>query len=331
MLRLVLPAARVRLRQLQRGRRARIAQRGPQPQLVGAGAGPSHLHANLAHLEPLDDAVRIARGPHRETDEATAIGESLDQAGLDRPGGPQQEMAADAPARGVRHHRERDDTIQAIAQQQRPLRQLRQQPLGQRPLRFALAAHRRRQRIVQPDFQEDRGRDLGECRTATARPRFLDRRGDLRGIDQTELGAIETDQAPASPERVAMPPRRRAGPQRAPHQLGKDLPWQPQPPIRPGTVGQGRAKQLEEMLGQRAGVLHHVKRQRRQHLGEQHARLPPAPRGQRRHAARADQAPLRLQEAGRGVVGRHPQCKYRFRADSTRGLLPQRISERHWS
>src|SRR6266850_2435432 len=168
----------------------------------------AHAYANLADLEPLDDAVRIARGPHGEADEPTAVGESLDQAGLDRPRGPQQEMAAHTPARGVRHPRKGDDAIQTIAQQQGPLRQLRQQPLGQRPLRFALAADRRGQRIVQPDFQQDRGRDLGERRAATARVGFLECRRDLRRVDQTELGAVEGDEAPSPPEGLAVLARR---------------------------------------------------------------------------------------------------------------------------
>ena len=259
--------------------------------------------------------------------------ETLDDAGLDGPGGAQQEMAAHGVTRHLRQAGKRHDAIQTIAQQQRALRQLREQPLGQRPFRFALAADRRGQRIVQPDLQEDGGRDLGEGRTAPARPGLLEGRGDLRRVDQTELRAVETDQTPAPPKRLAVPAPRRAGPQRAAHQLGKDLPRQPQPPIRPRTVGQRRAEQLEEMLGQRAGVVHHMKGQRGQHLRERHARLPPAPRGQRGHAARADQARPRVEEAGRGAQScvDIPRVSTDFAANSTRGFSPQRISERHWS
>ena len=97
-----------------------------------------------------------------------------------------------------------------------------------------------------------------------------------------------------------MVPQRGVRAQGAPHQLGKDLPRQSQPPIGPRAVGQRRAEQLEEMLGQRAGVVHHVKGQRGQHLRERHARLPPAPSRQHRHAARADQARPRGEKAGPG-------------------------------
>ena len=56
------------------------------------------------------------------------------------------------------------------------------------------------------------------------------------------------------------------GPQRAPHQLRKDLPWQAQAPIGPRTVRQRFAEQLEQVVGQCPAVLHHVKGHRRQQL-----------------------------------------------------------------
>lgn len=65
------------------------------------------------------------------------------------------------------------------------------------------------------------------------------------------------------------------------------------------------------------------------------AQLAPAPRCQARDAARTDHVLPGAQEAGRRssafVLGmcRHPQRKYRFQDKCTRGISPQRISERH--
>ena len=222
-----------------------------------------HAHANFAHLEPFDNPGRTVPRAQRELDEARAVGQPFDHPGLGRSGGAQQEVTADARARGPRVDDKGRHPIQAIAQQQGPRGQLGQQPLRQRPFRFAVAADRGGQRIVQPEFEQDRRRELGERRPTAPRPRFLGRRRDLRRIGQAELRAIEGDQPPAAPERVALPPRR-SGPQDPAHQLGKDLPGQAGAAIGPRTVGQRVVEQIRRMLGQGSGALHDMKGKRRQ-------------------------------------------------------------------
>ena len=64
--------------------------------------------------------------------------------------------------------------------------------------------------------------------------------------------------------------------QRLLHQLGKDLPRQTCPPIRPRTVGQGGRKQLEEVFGQRACSAHEVKDEGGQQLSQGHTGFAPA-------------------------------------------------------
>ena len=197
--------------------------------------------------------------------------EPSDQARFGRSGGAQQEVTPDPFAGGERVHDKGRHPIQAIAQQQRALGQLRQQPQRQGPFRFALPADRRGQRIVQPHFQQDRRGELGEGRAAAARPGFLEGGRDLGRIDQTELRAIERHQPPAAPERLGLPPRR-SRPQHPSHQVGEDLPRQPRAAIRPRTVGQ-RVVETTGMVGQRPGVLHHMERQGRQQLRHRHARF----------------------------------------------------------
>jgi len=59
------------------------------------------------------------------------------------------------------------------------------------------------------------------------------------------------------------------------HQLGKDLPRQTRPPIRPRTVARGLI-QLEQVFGQRACTAHEVKDQGGQQLCQGHAGFAPA-------------------------------------------------------
>ena len=99
------------------------------------------------------------------------------------------------------------------------------------------------------------------------------------GVGHTVLRAVEREEAPVAPERVPLPAARRHGTQRPSHQLGKDLPRQTDPPIGPGTVGQRLLEQLEKVLGQRAGALHHMKRQRLQQLVDGDAGFAPAAAG----------------------------------------------------
>ena len=191
---------------------------------------------------------------------------------------------------------------------------------------------------MQPQFQQDGGGDLGEGRPAAPGPGFREGGRDLGSIDQTELRAVEGHQPPAAPERLAVRPPRRSRPQRPSQQVGKDLPRQAQAPIRPGTVGQRDAKQLEQVVGQRPGVLHHMERQGRQQLSHWHARCASAAARQGRRPAWTHQRLPCPEESRRAVrlapslslgMSRHPQRKYRFLAKCTRGISPQRISERH--
>ena len=256
----MLPALRVELRQLDRRRRARVDQTGPQPQLVRTVAGAPHADANLAEVEPLENLAGALPRAVRNLDQARAIGQAFEDARLGRSRCAQQEVAAHTGARGPRVRHKRCHPIQPIAEQQRSLGQVRQQALGQGPFRFAVPPDGGRERIVQAHFQQDRGRHLGEGRAPAAGPRFHDARQDLRSVGQTELRAIEGHQTPAPPERLALPLRRQ-GPQDAAHQLGKDLPRQARSPIGPRTVGQRGVEQLREMLGQGAGSLHHMEGQ----------------------------------------------------------------------
>lgn len=261
----------------------------------------------------------------RDRDEARAVGEPLAHPRSGRSRGAQQEMTARPRAGGPRVDHKGRHPIQPVAEQQRPLRQLGQQPLRQGPFRFAVAANRRGQRIVQPDLQQHGRPQLGERGPAAARPRFLPPRRDLRRVGQAELSAIEGDQPPAAPKRLALPPGR-PGPQHPTHQLRKDLPRQAGPTVGPRTVGQRVVEHVREMLRQRARVLHHVKDQRRQQLAQRHPRFAPAPPAQRRDAARTHELlpgtkkPRRL--AGRTGMCRHSQRKYRIGGNSTREISP---------
>ena len=207
-------------------------------------------------------------------------------------------MTADPSACRPRLDGKGGHPIQAIAQHQGPLGQLRQQPLRQRPFGFALATDRGGQGIVQAQFQQHRRRDLRKRRAAATRLRFDERGRDLRRVDQTELRAVEGDQPPPSPERLAMVPDGRAGSQCPPHQVRKDLPRQAESPIRPRTVGERLAEQLEQVVGQCPGVLHDVKGQRRQQLIDRDARFAPATARHRWHALRSHQAVPRGEKAG---------------------------------
>jgi hypothetical protein len=226
--------------------------------------------------------------------------------------------------------------IQAIAQQQGPLGQLRQQLEGQCPLGLAAAANRGGEGIVQPHFQQDVRRQLREGGAPAAGLRLGDRTvRDLRRIGQAELRPIERDESPSAPERIgvaACRPRAQGPPQ----QVCKSLPRQASAPIRPRTVGERFAEQLEEVVGQGAGALHDVKGKRGQQVGQGHARLASAPARQGRQAGSTNQL-IPRGEKSRGSrrstmrLGRcrHSQRKYRFLAKSTSGFSHQRISERH--
>ena len=187
--------------------------------------------------------------------------------------------------------------------------------------------------VVQAHFQQDGGRQFGERRAPAARPRLRDRGRDLGRVGQAELRAIERDQAPPAPKCVALPARG-LRPQHAPHQLGKDLPRHTGAPIGPRTVGQRVVEQVREMLGQRPGILHYVKRQGGQQVAQRHAGFAPAPAGDRRDPSGAHH-PLPSREKPRTRRGlrlrmcRHPQRKYAFLEKCTRPFSRQRISERH--
>lgn len=177
--------------------------------------------------------------------------------------------------------------MQAVGQQQHPLGQVRQQAARQFPFGLAAAPEGGSQRIMQTDFQEHARGEFGKRGAPTPASGFLDRAIDLRRVGQTELGAIQCQQPPAAPERCGMAPPAGQRSQRALQQFSKDRPGQPGTPIRPGTVGQGRAEELAEVLGQSAGPIQEVKDERWQQLGQRHAGLAPPPRrhGGRRLAA----------------------------------------------
>lgn len=183
---------------------------------------------------------------------------------------------------------------------------------------------------MQTDFQEHAGGELGKRGAPTPASGFLDRAVDLRRVGQTELGAIQCQQPPTAPERFGMATPAGQRSQSALQQFGKDLPWQPGTPIRPGTGGQGRAEELEAVLGQSAGTIHEMKDESWQQLGQRHARFAPAPssQGGRRLAAQALN-PCRQKTVRRSIRGSgsgtacmrrpfafglrmfsHPQCKY---------------------
>ena len=184
------------------------------------------------------------------------------------------------------------------------------------------------------------GRDLGEGGPAATRLCFGDRAvRDLRRIGQAELRAIDGHEPLAPPKGLAVVARRCARAQRAPHQVGKDLPRQTPPTIGLGTVGQRRAEQLEQVVGQCPHVLHHMKCQGGQQLCQSHEWGAPATARQGRHASGTHQLLPRREKSRRRLrrigtprpaaarppalfVGmcRHSQRKYRFLAQSTRGI-----------
>jgi hypothetical protein len=125
--------------------------------------------------------------------------------------------------------------------------------------------------------------DLGEGGAPAPRRRFRGCRGDLGRIRHTVLGAVDRQETPAAPEGLRLLAAGRDGPQRPPHQVGKDLPRKTDPPIGPRTVGERFSEQLEKVLGQGAGAVRDMKGQRLQQLVDRDARFATAAAGQLRH------------------------------------------------
>ena len=64
------------------------------------------------------------------------------------------------------------------------------------------------------------------------------------------------------------------------HQLTEDFPGQAGAAFAEGTLAKSILKELPEMFGQRAGSVHEMKDQGREHLGQRDARTTSAPPGQ---------------------------------------------------
>ncbi len=156
------------------------------------------------------------------------------------------------PARGLTENRR--DPIQPIAEQQRPLRGRlgAMQALGQCPLPIPPDAQSPRRADRAGDFQQNGGPDLGKGRAAPTRARFDGRRADLRRVGQAQLCPVERHQAPAPPERLALP-MRRSGPQDPAHQLGK-VAHGKRARRSHATVAKASANSSVRMLAQAAGA-----------------------------------------------------------------------------
>ena len=101
------------------------------------------------------------------------------------------EMTANPLARGPRVDDERRHAIQTIAEQQHASGQLRHQPAREFPFGLALPPDAGGQRIVQAQFQQHAGRDLGKRGAPATGAGLRSRSENLRGVRQTELRPIE--------------------------------------------------------------------------------------------------------------------------------------------
>ena len=190
-------------------------------------------------------------------------------------------MAAHLFARRRRRRDEGGAAVQPVGQEQRLLGHPGQPLQGQRPLRLAAPPDGRRQRIMQAQFEQDAGGELGEGRAA-APGSGLARGGlELRRVGQTERRAIQGDQPPAAPERLGLGGGLGQRTQAQAQQLGEDFPRQAGPAFTERTHRQGVPAELGEMFGQRAGGAHDMEDQGLEHPGQRDAWLAPAALGQR--------------------------------------------------
>jgi len=77
--------------------------------------------------------------------------------------------------------------------------------------------------------------------------------------------------------------------QPASHQLGKHLPGQPSAPIGAAALIKGVLKEHGKVLGEGASLVHDMKSQRAQQVGQSHARLAASPFANARQAGQAQQ------------------------------------------
>lgn len=170
-------------------------------------------------------------GPHPE--EETAV---LGRAGLE----------------GV--HDEGRATVEAVAQEKDARGQLLQQRGGERPFGLTTDADGRGQGIAQADLQQHGRGDLDEGGLATAALGFLEVGVDLRGVGEAELGAVQSDQAPAAEEGIGMGLGVGARTQRRGQHLGEHRPGEALAPLGQGTVRGSKTKETGEVFGQSAGL-----------------------------------------------------------------------------
>lgn len=133
----------------------RIQQTRTRTQLVATKSFAPDLRANLPQLEMALDVPGPALVPDIESDPTAPIAQLLEDAGFDMARHPEDEVTANTAACGPDLHHDPRHAIQAIGQQQRAFRQLREQAARQRQLGFAVARDRGGEGMVHADFEQD--------------------------------------------------------------------------------------------------------------------------------------------------------------------------------
>ena len=221
-----------------------------------------------------------------------------------------QEMTPDALAGPERLGGEGRAAGEPVGQQQGLLGQTRQQAQGEFPLRLALVPDGGRQGIVQSQFQEHAGADLGEGGAPAPRLGLAQGGVILRGVGHTVLGAIQRGQQPTAPKGLRVATRAGQRTEHPLHQFRENLPGQTRPAITTSAVAERILKEHRKMCAQRAGGVHDVKDQGGQQTAQGHARLASATlwdRGQNRcpptSPSKPPESPEALMGAGRGAEG----------------------------
>ena len=129
---------------------------------------PAYPHADFANRQPGHVGRRPVAPGDGHLEYSTAVAQAIDLAPLDDRLRADEEVAAHAlTGREQRRHKRRT-AVQPIGEHQHAGGQVRQQRQRQRPLGFAVAPDRGRERIVQAELQQHARPQFRECRPAPA-------------------------------------------------------------------------------------------------------------------------------------------------------------------
>ena len=122
-----------------------------------------------------------------------------------------------------------------------------------------------------------------------------------------------------------MPPRLSQGAQHPPHQISEHLPGQPSAPIAAAALVERVLKEHGEVLGQGSGLVHGVKNQCAEQMGQRYAGLAASSFTDARQAGRAEQRHPGGQETGAREAILSSGCPIRY---VSRSLVERFISNR---